>query len=227
MKQTISFLMAIAIAGMAMAEDEKQKAASAKIVISGKPAGLVLVKATMGKETKTLRVKLLELSDKTKLAIAMPADTKDEPKKSDNNNGADPDLLRLLEEGIGEKAVAIEGRLSSTTYDVLIATVGGKGAKSVPLLLAERLTDLTAANAKDFPALGTVRVEGILDRNTTKVGKASIEWGIQNSDSNEILLLTPERLKVPAAKSRVLVNGTVEVIDGRFIVVTKSIDTIK
>jgi hypothetical protein len=225
MRRMIGCLVALALVGGAVAEDKKPPAASAKVVVAGKSSGLIQVSVTTSGETKKLQVTLVELDDKTTLAVALPPDSVEPPKKSDKDSGADPDLKRLLE-AANAKGVAAEGRLSSTADALVIAAAGVKGAKAVPLLIAERVTDLTAANAKDFPPRGSVRVEGVLTRAAVKVGGGTADWAVRN-EPNDIPLLLPAGTAAPDAGTRVRVAGLVNVVDGRFVVVVKKVEAVK
>jgi|GEM_PF-5002696 len=226
MRQTLVALVTLTtLCGLGADDKKNSPPPSARVVVSGKSVGQVLVKVTTGGETKKLQVVLVELNDKTKLAVARPDGAADPPAKEDKS-GVDPDLKRLLE-AAQEKDIAVEGRLSSTENDVVIAAVGGRGAKSVPLLMADRVTDVTAANAKDYPPKGSARVEGVLVRTASKVGRDTADWAIRDGDLKHIPLLLAEGTTVPDVGSKVRVGGAVKVVDGRLVVVATKLDTVK
>jgi len=214
-----------ALCGEGADDNKKSPQNSARVVVSGKSVGQVLVKVSAGGETKKLQVVLVELDDKTKVAVARPKGPADPPAKEDKS-GVDPDLKRLLE-AAQEKDIAAEGRLSSTDNDVVIAAVGSKGTKSVPLLIADRVTDLTAENAKDFPPRGSIWVEGLLTKATTKVDRYSTDWTISNEDPNPLPVMVPEGVRIPEAGSRVRATGSAKVVKGRLVVEVKRLEAIK
>lgn len=205
------------------ADEPKPTPPAPRVVVTGKSVGLMLMKETTGKETKTLQVTLLELADHSKLAVALPP----EPPQARKEGGADPDLERLLRQATQTPEMVVQGRLSSTSNTTVLAVVGAKDAKTIPLLIADRVTELTATNRKDFPPLNAARVEGVLVRAPTKLGPLTTDWALGQDAPAQIPLLLAPGAPTPVAGGKVRVTGPVRVVHGRFVVQVKEMDAIK
>lgn len=215
MNRGLACLVTMTVAGHAPADDPKPPPA-ATVVVSGKPSGLVLMRTTSGGKTETVRVRVLKLDDKTAVAVALPAE-KDPPKKDPKPGEVDPDLAAALRDAVGgAPAVAASGRLSSTDHALVVAAVDPKGAKSVPLIRADAVTELTEANRKNFPPAGSARVEGVLVRAEVKLGPEVAKWAIDGKDP--VPLLLPAEGPVPTAGAMVRASGRARVVGGRLAV---------
>ncbi|MBX9579874.1 MAG: hypothetical protein K2X87_06155 [Gemmataceae bacterium] len=217
----------VLLAPVAAPADDPKPAPAAGVVVSGKPVGLVLTKTTTGGETKTVRVSILKLGDDAAVAVALPPE-KGPAKKAAKPGGADPDLEAALREATGEaRPVAAAGRLSSTDDPLVVAAVGPKGAKRVPLILADRVTELADANKKDVPPPGSARVDGVLVRADIQLGPDTAKWAIDQKEPGPVPLLLPADGPEPTAGARVRATGTVRVVDGRFVVRVKELAAVR
>ena len=217
--------LAVLLAVHVAPADDPKPAPAAKVVVSGQPVGRVLIRTTAGGETTTVRATLLKLDDRTTVAVVLPAE-KNPPKKA-APGGPDPDLEAALREATGRaSAVAAEGRLSSTDDPLVVAAAGPKGAKTVPLVRADKLTDLTDANRKDFPPPGSARVEGVLAAADVKLGPDAARW-VVGGEPHPVPLLLPADGPVPAAGAKVRAAGPARVVDGRFVVAVRELAIIK
>lgn len=217
--------LAVLLATHAAPADDPKPAAAAKVVLSGKPAGRILTKTTAGGQTETVRVTLLKLDDRTTVAVVLPPEKG--PAKKAAPGGPDPDLAAAVREATGQApAVAAEGRLSSTDDPLVVAAAGPKGAKAVPLVRADKLTELTDANRTDFPPPGSARVEGVLAAADVKLGPDTARW-VVGGGPHPVPLLPPAEGPVPVAGAKVRAAGPVRVAGGRFVVEVKELAVVK
>lgn len=216
MNRVLACLAVLGLAGPTPADDPKP-APGAAVVVSGKPSGRILMRTTTGGKTTTVRITVLKLDDTTAVAVALPADEK--PAKKADPGGADPDLAAALREAAGEApAVSVAGRLAVADDPLVVAAVGPKGAKTVPLIRADTVTELTDANRKDFPPVGSARVEGTLVRAEVKVGPDVAKWAIDAKDPGPVPLLLPAEGPLPVAGAKVRATGRARVVGGRLAV---------
>jgi hypothetical protein len=230
----LAYALLVLLPAQSSGKSDATKPPPAKVVLTGKGAGFMkwsTSTTTVGADGKPattkveLTLSLFDLGQGQKLAVALPSPPP-RPTESQESGGADPDLKRLLARMEDQGQVAVEGTLSHSADPLVAAFAGAAGAKRVPILLATKETRLSEANRKLFPPGQQARVEGVLVFGDAARGAEKTRWSVRDG-TGSIALQLPEQPKPPAAGVRVSAQGTVRIVEGRFVVTVTEFSTIK
>jgi hypothetical protein len=223
MKPVIACLALLLSASPLRTEEEKEVVAPARLLMTGKAEALVQVsgvkvtiqagedvKKKLADALKSITATMFNLDDQTRILIVLPKD-------SFTVN----DALKVL-----GKPMAVEGILTDSDDAGLIALSGAKGAKRVPLLIAERVTLVNEKNRDGFPAENQATVEGVAIKGQFKVGKGALEWAIRNADGH-IPIALPGEVKPPADGAKTRASGKLRMVDGLLVLDAVKVEPMK
>jgi hypothetical protein len=172
-----------------------------------------------------LTLSLFDLGQGQKLAVALPS-PQTPPAESQKSGGADPDLKRLLARMEDQVLVAVEGTLSHSDDPLVAALAGSAGTKQVPILIGTKETRINDDNRQQFPPEHHARVEGVLLFGDAALGAEKTRWSVRDG-SRTIPLFLSEQPKPSTAGVRVSAQGTVRIVEGRFVVAVTEFSTMK
>jgi len=220
MKPLIACLLLLLSVPAVMGGDPK--APPARVVMTGKVTLLIQstnvkvsiqpgedVGKKLAEALKSVTATRFDLADNTSIVVAFP------PKTVTPN-----DFFNVK-----DKLVAVEGILTSTDDSVLVA-LGPKGAKQVPLLIAEKLIWVDDKNKAKLPAENQATIEGVADKAEIRLGSITVGWAIRNGDGRIPLLLAKDTSS-PNAGSKMLTSGMVRVVEGQPVLEASKVESRK
>ena len=168
------------------------------------------VQKKMAEALRSVTVTKFSLDEKTGIVVALPANIF-------NFN----DVFKVY-----GKPMAVEGILTSTDNAILVEASGTKGAKRMPLLIAQKMTLVDEKNKDSFPAENQATIEGIASKGEIKVGSDTAGWAIRNG-GGRIPINLPKDAKPPETGAKIRASGKVRVVEGQLLLDATKVDAAK
>jgi hypothetical protein len=204
-------------------QSQEKKTQPALVAMTGTPicalqASMVSVEIKPGQDVqeeltkalKEFKLTAIKFDEKTAVAVALP--------KNINFN----DLGLAV---FDKKMIAVEGLLTTTDNDLVIAACGMKGAKRVPFLIAKTATWVDEKNKNKFPGENHATIRGVARKGEIKIDSETFDWGIENADGSIPIILEKE-VKAPASGATVLASGSLRAVNGRPVMKADKIESV-